>query len=145
LGSLILFVDGASRGNPGPSAYGALLLDEAGVTLAELSESIGETTNNVAEYRGLIAGLTKALDFTPDLLTVKSDSLLLTQQLLLRFRVKDPKLLPLFDQAKALFKVFPRVEILHIPREQNRQADTLANNALDREAARGKPPGTSQL
>jgi ribonuclease HI len=145
LGSLILFVDGASRGNPGPSAYGALLLDEAGATLAELSESIGETTNNVAEYRGLIAGLTKALDFTPDFLTVKSDSLLLTQQLLLRFRVKDPKLLPLFDQAKALLKVFPRVEILHIPREQNRQADTLANNALDREAARGKLPGTSQL
>lgn len=140
---MILFVDGASRGNPGPSAYGALLLDEAGATLAELSESIGVATNNVAEYRGLIAGLTKALDFTPDLLTVKSDSLLLTQQLLLRFRVKDPKLLPLFDQAKDLLKAFPRVEILHIPREQNRQADTLANNALEREVTLGKPPATS--
>ena len=133
---LILYVDGASRGNPGPSAYGALLLDESGASLAELSEYIGEATNNVAEYRGLIAGLTMARYNNPDRLTVKSDSQLLTQQLLLRYQVKDSKLIPLFDQAKVLLKQFPEVDIVHIPREENRQADILANNALDRKKAK---------
>ncbi len=97
---LTLFVDGASRGNPGPSAYGALLLDESGAALAELSESIGKATNNVAEYQGLLAGLAKALEHSPDHLTVKSDSQLLTRQLVLKYRVKDPKLIPLFERAK---------------------------------------------
>ncbi len=135
---LTLFVDGASRGNPGPSAYGALLLDESGAALAELSESIGKATNNVAEYQGLLAGLAKALEHSPDHLTVKSDSQLLTRQLVLKYRVKDPKLILLFERAKALLKQFPRVEILHIPRAENRQTDVLANNALEREAARGE-------
>jgi ribonuclease HI len=130
---LTLHVDGASRGNPGPSAYGVLLSDEKGASIAELSEYIGETTNNVAEYQGLLAGLSKALEYSPNHLTVKSDSQLLTRQLLLKYRVKNPKLIPLFDQAKALLKKFPQVEILHIPREQNRSADVLANNALERE------------
>jgi ribonuclease HI len=138
---LILYVDGASRGNPGPSAFGALLLDQSGASLAELSEYIGEATNNVAEYRGLIAGLTKALEHSPGQLTVKSDSQLLTQQLLLRYRVKDSKLIPLFDQAKALLKQFSEVEIVHIPREENKQADVLANNALERKKA--KEEGTT--
>lgn len=135
-----MYVDGASRGNPGPSAYGALLLTTGGTSVEELSQFIGEATNNVAEYRGLIAGLTKALVHSPDQLTVKSDSQLLTQQLLLKYRVKDPKLIPLFDQAKSLLKQFPEVEIIHIPREENRQADILANNALDRERAKEKDP-----
>lgn len=130
---LTLHVDGASRGNPGPSAYGVLLSDETGASIAELSEYIGETTNNVAEYQGLLAGLSKALEYSPNHLTVKSDSQLLTRQLLLKYRVKNPKLIPLFDQAKALLKKFSQVEILHIPREQNRSADVLANNALERE------------
>jgi len=135
---LTLYVDGASRGNPGPSSYGALLLDESGASLAELSEYIGEATNNVAEYQGLLAGLAKALEHSPDHLTVQSDSQLLTHQLLLKYRVKDSKLIPLFDRAKALLKQFLRVEIVHIPREENRRADVLANNALEREAARGR-------
>jgi ribonuclease HI len=138
---LTLYVDGASRGNPGPAAYGALLLDEEGNTIAELSEFLGQATNNVAEYQGLIAGLTKALEYTPEEVTVKSDSQLLTHQLLLKYRVKDPKLIPLFDQAKALISRFPRIHIMHIPREENRQADILANNALERQKVKeGGPP-----
>jgi ribonuclease HI len=138
---LTLHVDGASRGNPGPSSFGAILLDESDRVLEELSGFLGRATNNVAEYQGLLAGLAKALEHSPDHLTVKSDSQLLTNQLLLKYRVKDPKLIPLFDRAKTLLKQFPQVEILHIPREENRPADVLANNALEREASRGEPSG----
>ena len=138
---LTLHVDGASRGNPGPSSFGAILLDESDRVLEEISGFLGRATNNVAEYQGLLAGLTKALEYSPDHLTVKSDSQLLTNQLLLKYRVKDPKLIPLFDRAKTLLKQFPQVEILHIPREENRPADVLANNALEREASRAEPSG----
>lgn len=138
---LTLYVDGASRGNPGPSSFGAILLDESDRVLEELSGFLGRATNNVAEYQGLLAGLAKALEHSPYHLTVKSDSQLLTNQLLLKYRVKDPKLIPLFDRAKTLLKQFPQVEILHIPREENRPADVLANNALEREASRGEPSG----
>ena len=138
---LTLYVDGASRGNPGPSSFGAILLDENDRVLEELSGFLGRTTNNVAEYQGLLAGLAMALEYSPNHLTVKSDSQLLTNQLLLKYRIKNPKLIPLFDRAKTLLKQFPQVEILHIPREENRPADVLANNALEREASRGEPSG----
>lgn len=138
---LTLYVDGASRGNPGPASFGAILLDESGRVLEELSGFLGRATNNVAEYQGLLAGLAKVLEHSPDYLTVKSDSQLLTNQLLLKYRVKDPKLIPLFDRAKTLLKQFPQVEILHIPREENRPADVLANNALEHEASKGELSG----
>jgi ribonuclease HI len=129
------YIDGGSRGNPGPAGYGVCVLDAAGTVLAELRGAIGTATNNVAEYRGLLAALDWAREHGVPRLRIRSDSLLLVKQMLGEYRVKHPGLQPLQRQAAALSLSFERVVFEHIPRAQNAEADRLANEAMD-EAAR---------
>ena len=134
---VLVEADGGSRGNPGPAGYGAVVLDAAtGEVLAERAEGIGRATNNVAEYRGLIAGLTAALAVGADEVEVRMDSKLVVEQMSGRWQVKHPDLRPLANQAKALVSQLPRVRFSWMPREQNKHADRLANEAMDA-AAKG--------
>jgi len=128
----VLYADGASRGNPGPAAVGAVLYAPGGEVVAEVSEAIGETTNNVAEYRALIAGLQAALDLGVDRIRVRLDSLLLVRQVRGEYRVKAPGLQPLHRRVRALESRFAAFAIEHVRRELNTVADGLANAALDR-------------
>ena len=145
---LIVEADGGSRGNPGPAAYGALVRDaETGVILVEQAEYIGTASNNVAEYRGAIAGLTAALELDPDAdVEVRMDSKLVVEQLSGRWQVKHPDMKVL---AKRALAVWPGGSIRYtwVPRERNKDADRLANEALDA-AAKGRewvPRGTPSL
>ncbi len=126
-----LYADGAARGNPGPAAIGAVLYDSTGRSVVEISEAIGEATNNVAEYRALIAGLEAARAHAPDELLVRLDSQLLVRQLNGEYRVKADNLKPLYERARQLLATFPSVTIEHVPRARNKDADRLANQALD--------------
>lgn len=129
-----LYTDGASRGNPGPAAIGAVLYRGSPTSrnvVAELSRGIGQTTNNVAEYRAVIEGLKMAVEHRPSSLVLRSDSQLLVRQLSGVYRVKSPRMRPLYRTAQEVLEVLPEVRIEHIPREQNRHADRLANQALD--------------
>lgn len=133
-GTWVLYTDGASRGNPGPASIGAVLYSwvegEPLVEVDRVSEAIGDATNNVAEYRAVIAGLEIAQAREPDLLWLRADSLLLIRQLEGRFKVKNAALIELHRQARAFLKNFSyRLE--HVPREENTVADRLANLALD--------------
>lgn len=128
----LLYADGASRGNPGEASIGAVLYDPDGEPVAEVSERIGRTTNNVAEYRALIAGLEAALEHGVRSLEVRLDSLLLVKQANGEYRVKAPNLAPLYRRVRELRSRFEAVAVAHVPREQNRVADALANAALDR-------------
>jgi broad specificity phosphatase PhoE/ribonuclease HI len=131
--------DGGSRGNPGPAGYGAVVRDpETGEVLAERSESLGTATNNVAEYQGLIAGLTAAAELGAAEVDVRMDSKLVVEQMCGRWQIKNPGLRPLAAQAATLVGRFDVVRFSWIPREQNRHADALANAAMD--AAAGRPP-----
>ncbi len=132
MGRVVLYTDGASRGNPGDAAIGAVLYDEHGERIGEISEAIGVTTNNVAEYRALIAGLDLAAAFRPAHLVVRADSLLLVRQLTGEYRVKAPGLKPLFADVRQRLRTFAKVTIEHVRRENNVEADALANAALDR-------------
>ncbi|MER8047143.1 bifunctional RNase H/acid phosphatase [Streptomyces sp. NPDC094032] len=129
---LIVEADGGSRGNPGPAGYGAVVLDPAtGETLAERAEFIGVATNNVAEYKGLVAGLTAAMELFPDCTVhVRMDSKLVVEQMSGRWKIKHPDMKPLAAEAA---RVFPpgRVRYEWIPRERNKHADRLANEAMD--------------
>jgi len=129
--------DGGSRGNPGPAGFGAVLKDaDSGVVIAEAAESIGRATNNVAEYRGLIAGLELYQDHTPEaLLEVRMDSKLVIEQMAGRWKVKHPDMRPLAIAAQRLAP-FGTVWTW-VPREQNKHADWLANLAMDA-AGRGE-------
>ncbi|SCE99071.1 bifunctional RNase H/acid phosphatase [Micromonospora chokoriensis] len=134
--------DGGSRGNPGPAGYGAVVRDpETGEVLAERSESLGTATNNVAEYQGLIAGLTAAAELGAAEVDVRMDSKLVVEQMCGRWQIKHPGLRPLAAQAAGLVGRFAAVRFAWIPREQNRHADALANAAMD--AAAGRPPATA--
>ncbi|MBN1188256.1 MAG: ribonuclease HI family protein [Dehalococcoidales bacterium] len=126
-------VDGASRGNPGPSAIGVILKDEKNRTVDTISQTIGVTTNNQAEYRALIAGLKKAVSLGARQVTVRSDSELMVRQLLGVYRVKKEELKPLHREVKDLAAGLESFRIVSIPREQNREADRLCNRALDGE------------
>ena len=126
-----LHADGAARGNPGPAAYGFVLDSPSGDELAGEGEAIGEATNNVAEYRGLIAGLEHALALGVTRLEVRMDSELVVRQMSGRYRVKHPGLVPLFRRARALVERLESWSIVHVPREQNKRADALGNRALD--------------
>jgi ribonuclease HI len=128
---MILFCDGASRGNPGPGAYGYVLYQNEAV-IFEDGQFLGEVTNNIAEYQGLIRGLEAALKHGATSIVVKSDSELMVRQLNGIYKVRTPHILVLFQQAKALLQNFKEIEILHIRREQNKRADALCNQALDR-------------
>lgn len=127
----VLHADGGSRGNPGPAGAGAALLDPRGREVALLRRYLGVTTNNVAEYQGLILGLTAALARGIERLEVRLDSELLVRQLQGRYKVKAAHLLPLFHEARALLARFAQTRLTHIPRAQNARADALANQAMD--------------
>jgi probable phosphoglycerate mutase len=127
--------DGGSRGNPGPAGYGAVVLSPAGEVLAEAAEAIGRATNNVAEYRGLIAGLDAALALGATQVDVRMDSKLVVEQMSGRWQIKHPDMKPLALQAKSLVRQFDKVSFSWIPRERNKHADRLANEAMDDAAA----------
>ncbi len=129
--SLRLHVDGASRGNPGEAGFGVHVASADGGQVASLFGYLGRATNNVAEYQALLHGLRFALDRGAREVEVFSDSELLVRQLGGRDRVKNPGLQPLFREAQGLLARFERVRVSHVPREQNRQADALANRAVD--------------
>lgn len=134
-GSAIAHIDGGSRGNPGPAGYGVHITRSDG-TLVELKGQVGVATNNVAEYRGLIAALTWAVGDGIGRLQVRSDSLLLVKQMLGDYRVKHPGLRPLWEEARRLARQIGEVRFEHVPRELNTDADRLANEAMDEAAAR---------
>jgi len=131
----LLYCDGASRGNPGKAAYGFALLDGSGRIVTQRGETVGTTTNNVAEYRGLVAGLEAAVAAGVKDLEVRLDSLLLVRQVSGDFRVKAAGLKPLHRQAVKLLAKIGSARVVHIPREQNTIADALANAALDGKAS----------
>lgn len=128
---LILHADGAARGNPGPAGIGAVLTDESGRTVATLAQGIGVATNNQAEYRAVIEGLRLAAERGAKSVLVRSDSRLLVEQLAGRFRVKNPTLQRLHGEAQALARDIGRVDFEHVPREENADADALANEGVD--------------
>jgi broad specificity phosphatase PhoE/ribonuclease HI len=142
-GSLIVEADGGSRGNPGPAGYGAVVRDaNSGEVLAERYESLGATTNNVAEYQGLIAGLETAADLAPGAdVQVRMDSKLVVEQMSGRWQIKHPAMQPLASRASAAARRLGRVSYEWVPRAQNAHADRLANQAMD-EAKNGG--GSSQ-
>jgi ribonuclease HI len=134
LDEVMIFCDGGSRGNPGPSAIGAVVTDPTTVPpriLAEVSERIGITTNNVAEYKALIAGLAAAAPFGARCVRVRADSKLVIEQVKGTWKVKQPHLRPLLEQARALLDGYAIVDLRHVPRAQNAEADALVNAALD--------------
>jgi ribonuclease H / adenosylcobalamin/alpha-ribazole phosphatase len=126
-----LSTDGGARGNPGPAAYGYVLEADDGTILAAHGETIGVATNNVAEYRALIAGLEKAVEVGVDQLEVVSDSELLVKQMKGEYRVKNENLRPLAVQASRLARQVGRVRWTSVRREHNELADRLVNEALD--------------
>ena len=145
---MIVYADGAARGNPGPAGIGVVVTDEGERTLEEIAQGIGPATNNVAEYRAVLAGLRAAAEHGARTVLVRSDSRLLVEQLSGRFRVKNPTLVRLHEEARALTKRFDEVSFEHVPRELNREADRLANRGVDdwlagpgREWAPSEPPG----
>jgi probable phosphoglycerate mutase len=129
---LIAHCDGGSRGNPGPSGFGAVIEDSKGRTLAELSEFLGIQTNNYAEYSGLLAVLKWAIENGTKHLRVVSDSELMVKQMQGKYAVKSPVLKPLFDEAKKMARRIPSFEMRHTLRGGNKVADRLANEAMDR-------------
>lgn len=124
-------IDGGSRGNPGPAAYGVVIRDPRGQVVARLKKYIGRSTNNVAEYYGLIAALDYAESHQVRALDVESDSELLVKQMRGQYKVKSEELKPLFERAKKMSQTLESFRIEHVYREQNREADALVNQALD--------------
>lgn len=129
---VIVEADGGSRGNPGPAGYGAVVFDADRVgVLAERREALGVTTNNVAEYRGLIAGLEAAAELGARVVAVRMDSKLVVEQMSGRWKIKHAALIPLADRARRLAADFDQVSYRWIPRAENSHADRLANEAMD--------------
>jgi ribonuclease HI len=129
---LVAHSDGGARGNPGPAGYGVVIQDEAGRKVAHLSEYLGHQTNNFAEYQGLIAALEYALQHGPKALKLISDSELLVRQIKGIYKVKNAALQDLHGRAKELIAQLDWFSISHALREQNRDADRLANEAMDK-------------
>jgi ribonuclease HI len=129
---LIVCTDGGARGNPGPAAIGASITDLDGTELDAISEYIGETTNNVAEYTAAILGLERAAALGATSVELRTDSLLLVRQLAGRYRVKAVHLQPLHRRVQELAASFERVRFVHVPRGMNVEADRLANLGVDR-------------
>lgn len=128
---LIVYSDGAARGNPGPAAIGVYITDAKGREIATVARGIGPNTNNVAEYSAAIEGLRVAADRGAKRVILRSDSRLLVQQLLGRFKVKAPALKILHAQAREQLRRFEHARIEHIPREMNTDADRMANQGVD--------------
>ncbi len=139
------YCDGGSRGNPGPAGYGVFLQGPDGEALAELSEFLGRATNNVAEYQGLLAALDYALKSGHARLKVVADSELLVKQIQGRYKVNSPDLRPLYEEAKRRIARLDAFRIEHVLRGKNKQADKLANLAMDKGTGRtGGPPRRAQ-
>jgi probable phosphoglycerate mutase len=137
---VIMEADGGSRGNPGPAGFGCVVwADDHATVLAEHCQAIGIATNNVAEYRGLIAGLEEARRLGADAVDVRMDSKLVVEQMSGRWKVKHPGMAELHQQARALASTFDAVTFGWIPRERNKHADRLANEAMDAAASGGAP------
>jgi ribonuclease HI len=128
---VIVWTDGGARGNPGPAGYGVVVTTPGGELLTELAEGIGWATNNVAEYRGVIAGLEQARALGARRVRVRADSLLVVNQQKGLWKVKNPVLRTLWTEAGRLANRFERVTWEHVPRERNHRADALANQAMD--------------
>ena len=133
---MIVHIDGGSRGNPGPAGFGVRVSRADGTVVTEISESIGTATNNVAEYRGLLAALEWAVAHREPDLVMHSDSELLVKQMRGEYRVKHPGLQPLHAEAKRLVARLGRVRFVHVRREHNTDADKLANQAMDQAAGK---------
>lgn len=127
---VVIFTDGAAAPNPGPAAIGAIIKDEQGKLLARISQRIGRATNNQAEYRAIIAALEKAVSLGAKHVEVNSDSELVVKQINGKYRVKKATLKPLYQEVKKLQSRLEGFTITHIPRQQNREADKLANKLL---------------
>jgi ribonuclease HI len=132
INKLTIFTDGGSRGNPGPSGIGAVLKNEAGVVVAEISEYIGETTNNQAEYQAVLAAIEKARELEAEDLNFFLDSELVVKQLNREYKVRDKGLAPLFIKIYNAGLGFKKVSFTHVRREKNIEADKLVNEALDK-------------
>jgi ribonuclease HI len=140
------YCDGGSRGNPGPAGYGVFVEGPDGEKLAELSEYLGKTTNNVAEYSGLLASLAWALESGHRRLRVVSDSELMVKQMQGRYKVNSADLRPLWEEAKRRAARLEGFRIEHVLRGKNQRADRLANLAMDRGTGRretGRPGGAA--
>ena len=138
---IVAHVDGGSRGNPGPAAYGVAIKTPQGKSLTAFAKFLGETTNNFAEYQGLLAALEYALSNGYLRLRVLTDSELMARQISGQYKVRSPDLKPLYDRAQAMIARLESFSIRHVHREQNREADRLANKALDAAASGKVPPG----
>jgi len=128
---ILLYTDGCCRGNPGPAGIGVVIKDPRKKILKELSEYIGEATNNIAEYSALIRGLEEAGEIGAEEVTVFMDSELVVRQINGEYRVKDEGMRGLFRRALEVLKAFKSFEIKHIDRSKNKEADSLANRAID--------------
>jgi ribonuclease HI len=128
---LIVACDGAARGNPGPAGAGAVIVSPEGHIQARIGKFLGESTNNVAEYMGLILGLKRARAMGLRELDVLSDSELMVKQLNGQYAVKAEHLKPLHDEAMQLLGAFPGITVRHVPREENKLADEMSNRAID--------------
>ncbi|OGW78651.1 MAG: hypothetical protein A3K16_03730 [Omnitrophica bacterium RIFCSPLOWO2_01_FULL_45_24] len=126
-----IYIDGGSRGNPGPAGIGVVILDERGKKIKDIAKYIGETTNNIAEYNALLYGLEEALIIRADEILINMDSELIAKQLSGDYRVKDSNIKPLFERALNMLKSFKGFEIKHIKREKNKEADKLVNKAIN--------------
>ncbi len=129
-----LFADGGSRGNPGPAASAAVLIDSGGELLEEVGAYLGVATNNVAEWNALVIGLEAAAKRGIRRLAVRLDSELVVKQLRGEYRVKHVALQPYYRRARQLVRAFAEIEIRHVPRKENKLADGLVNRVLDQEA-----------
>jgi len=130
-GVLTVYCDGAARGNPGPAGVGVVVEGPDRRALTEVAEGIGVATNNVAEYKAAIEGLRRAAELGAKKVLLRSDSRLLIEQLSGRWRVKNPTLIRLHEEVRALLGAFQSVSFEHVPRELNRAADRLANRGVD--------------
>lgn len=131
LRKLVVYTDGAARGNPGPAGAGVCIRDARGNVIEERASYLGEATNNVAEYEALLLGLDEAQRLGGTRVEIRSDSELVVRQMLGEYRVRNARLKELHARAKSLERVFARVEYVHVRREENRDADRLANRAID--------------
>jgi probable phosphoglycerate mutase len=131
IGGVVAYIDGGARGNPGPAGFGVRIEQRDGTLIDEFSQAIGTATNNIAEYRGLLAALEWAKAHGCRELHVRSDSLLLVQQMLGNYKVKNAGLLPLHAKARVLANDIGRVTFEHVGRSLNSHADRLANQAMD--------------
>jgi ribonuclease HI len=129
--SIVAYIDGGARGNPGPAGFGVRVENDHGELIEEFHGFLGSATNNIAEYNGLLAALRYAQQHGHRHVRIKSDSELLVKQMTGEYRVKNAGLQPLYQQAQSLARALERVAFEHVRREQNKDADRLANQAMD--------------